>query len=175
MILPFFHPHRYDPNSLLDTTLLYCTISLILTVHPERSNSLSAALFVSAARYFSATRSGSFFPQRHGFLSVARFSLGGEVFSRQRGFFSAARCSLGGEGVARRLRFSLGVTVFPRHRGFRSASRCLLGSAVFSRGWGYFLARIMVPGCYLSPPGVVCVPFLSISFPLFPLLISKYY
>ena len=133
MISPFFHPHWYDPNSLLDTTLLYCPISLILTVCPEQSNSLLVALFLSAAQFFSATRSGSFFPRRCCVRSVTRFSLAGEVFSRRRGRLSAFAVFTRHHGFRSASLFSLGVAVFAWRRGFRSASRFLLGVAVFAR------------------------------------------
>ena len=99
MISPFFHPHRCDPNSLLDTTLLYCPISLILTVCPERGDSLSAARFLLAARFLSVAR----------FLSATHLSLGDASFSWRPGFRLVARFSLRGTVLARWWCFLLGL------------------------------------------------------------------
>ena len=119
--------------------------------------------------FFTASR----FSLGAGLLSAARFSLNGAFFARQLVFRSAPQFLLATSVFARRLgfrsaaRFSLGGAVFARRRGFRSAAQFSLGSAVFSWGWSSFSARILVPGCYLQQPGVVCVPFLSFSNDLY--------
>ena len=165
----FLSPFSFtDLKILLTTGLGYSLPYIILRKVFFSASQITLGTGFLPAECFSL--GGPFFARRRGFRSATRCSLGSAVF-----FLSAAWFSLGGYVFSRRLGCRSAFAVFARRRGFRSASRFSLGGAVFSWGWGSFLARILVPGCYLSQPVVVCVFFLSISSPRFPLLISKYY
>ena len=157
----FLSPFSFtDLKILLTTGLGYSLPYIILRkVFFSASRITLGTGFLSAACF---SLSGPFFARRRGFRSAPRFSLGGVVF-----FLSAARFSLSGSVFSRRLGCCSAFAVFARRRGFRSASQFSLGGTVFSWGWGYFLARILVPGCYLSQPGVVCVPFFPFPLPFF--------